>query len=96
MPIKNSTANKIASSIRFTFKENTSTSKSENPPYLLYFSFEAPMEQPGSQIGSGNDMDMIKSYGGSSENQQHKEVISFNSFSIHTRSDPFSFKVVSL
>jgi hypothetical protein len=27
------------------------------------------MEPPG-QIGPGNDMDMIKSYGGSGENQQ--------------------------
>jgi len=26
--------------------------------------------EPASQIGSGNDMNMIKSYGGSEENQQ--------------------------
>jgi len=31
--------------------------------------FKAPIEAPG-QIASGDDMDMIKSYGGPGENQQ--------------------------
>ena len=45
------------------------------------------MEQP-CQIGSGNDMDMIKSYGGSAENQQSsttqggKIIRYFNLYSI--------------
>ncbi len=36
---------------------------------IFFVLFEASMEPPG-QIGSGNDMDMIKSYGGPRENQQ--------------------------